>query len=64
MMCEPSSENIPNLIKNQVNKMEREYRETVDVTKREKISQDVTALNNMVAHLVARRDKHIMSSLM
>ena len=57
MMCEPSSENIPNLIKNQVNKMEREYRETVDVTKREKISQDVTALNNMVAHLVARRDK-------
>ena len=35
MMCEPSSENIPNLIKNQVNKMEREYRETVDVTKRE-----------------------------
>lgn len=57
MMCEPSSENIPNLIKNQVNKMEREYRETVDVTKREKISQDVTTLNNMVAHLVARRDK-------
>lgn len=57
MMCEPSNENIPNLIKNEVNRMDREYRETVDITKREVISQKIAALNEMVANLIARRDK-------
>lgn len=57
MMCEPSNENIPNLIKNEVNRMDREYRETVDITKREAISQKIAALNDMVSHLIARRDK-------
>lgn len=57
MMTEPSYENIPNLIKNEVNQMRKEYNNTVDLTKRESISQKMKSLETMVANMVARNDK-------
>lgn len=57
MMTEPSFENISNIVKNEIHKLDREYRETADPTKKESINQEVAALNDMISHLVARRDK-------
>ncbi|WRK55513.1 hypothetical protein SD457_12465 [Coprobacillaceae bacterium CR2/5/TPMF4] len=34
MMTEPSFENISNIVKNEVHKLDREYRETADPTKK------------------------------
>ncbi len=57
MMIEPSNENIPNLIKGEVNQLQRKYNSKTDMTTRTAIQQKMAALNTMVNNLVARNDR-------
>lgn len=57
MMSEQSNENIPNMIKGEVNQLKRRYNETTDMTIRTDIQQKMQALSTMVENLVARKDR-------
>lgn len=56
MMTEPSNENIPDLLNKEINRMNREYKETADETKKASIKKKIESLSEMVKLLVTRRD--------
>ena len=57
MMVEQTSENIPNMIKGEVNRLRKRYNETTDMTIRADIQQKMQAMDTMVNNLVARNDR-------